>query len=199
MDHNVQEGNANGQSVSDNVTQGTLNDNEDVNWEECFKAWSGKNKENTQMYYDQTFQRAKALFIVSLIVYVIGIFFLGIKLHIYCKLLKNYSQSINTENVSLDISTALQESELIWGLILSAIIGIVILIIASMFFHGYKQTLQELSVIYDRISANEKYILSLNTAEKISDSSIKNEMYKEITEALLKDEQKLCEGIHEKS
>jgi len=88
---------------------------------------------------------------------------------------------------------------LIWGLILSAIIGIVILIIASMFFHGYKQTLQELSVIYDRISANEKYILSLNTAEKISDSSIKNEMYKEITEALLKDEQKLCEGIHEKS
>ena len=199
MDHNVQEGNANGQSVSDNVTQGTLNDNEAVNWEECFKAWSGKNKENTQMYYDQTFQRAKALFIVSLIVYVIGIFFLGIKLHIYCKLLKNYSQSINTENVSLDISTALQESELIWGLILSAIIGIVILIIASMFFHGYKQTLQELSVIYDRISANEKYTLPLNTAEKISDSSIKNEMYKEITEALLKDEQKLCEGIHEKS
>ena len=190
MDHNVQEGNANGQSVSDNVTQGTLNDNEAVNWEECFKAWSGKNKENTQMYYDQTFQRAKALFIVSLIVYVIGIFFLGIELHIYCKLLKNYSQSINT---------ALQEPELIWGLILSAIIGIVILIIASMFFHGYKQTLQELSVIYDRISANEKYILSLNTAEKISDSSIKNEMYKEITEALLKDEQKLCEGIHEKS
>lgn len=199
MNQNVQEGNVSGQSVSDNVTQGTTNNNETTNWERCFKAWSKENKENTQMYYDQTFRRAKALFIVSLFVYAIGMVFLGIKLHIYCKLLKNYSQSINTDNVSLNISTALQEPELIWGLILSAIIGIVILIIASMFFHGYKQTLQELSVIYDRISANEKYILSLNTAEKISNSSIKNEMYKEITEALLKDEQKLCEGIHEKN
>lgn len=199
MTQNVQEGNVSGQSASDNVTQGTSNDNKTANWERCFKAWSEKNKENTQMYYAQTFQRAKALFIVSLIAYAVGMIFLGIKLHIYYELLKNHLQLINTENVSLDISTALQEPEMIWGLILSAIIGIVILIIASMFFHGYKQTLQELSVIYDRISANEKYILSLNAAEKISDSSTKNELYKEITETLLKDEQKLCEGIYEKS
>lgn len=55
----------------------------------------------------------------------------------------------------------------------------------------------QLSIIYDRISANDKYIVSLNTIEKIQDDDVKKELYKKIVEAVLKDARYLCEGINE--
>ena len=82
--------------------------------------------------------------------------------------------------------------------IVGIIVGILILAVAYMFFNTYKQTLEELSIIYDRIWINDKYKFSWEHIEKIQNDSVKNELYKKIIESVLEDARQLSEEINKK-
>lgn len=173
------------------------------NLEDYFKSWLDQNNKNIQNYYDKTLLRARALFGLSIVTYVIVVFFffadlifLKKQVGVYFIYLKN-SLQVDTKKCFPQIGMILQKHGIMWALIVPAIIGVVLVMIACMFFREYRQTLQELSVIYDRISANDKYALALKATDMIQGNA-GQELYKEIAESALKDAHKLYEEINEK-
>lgn len=98
----------------------------------------------------------------------------------------------------LCINSCIQENKVhVLIVVLGMICGIVMQLVAGMLFGGYKQTLRELNVIYDRMVSADRYTLALRVAEALSDEADKNEAYKEIIEHALHDVAQLLEGIEE--
>lgn len=54
-------------------------------------------------------------------------------------------------------------------IVFGVICGMIMQLVAGMLFGGYKQTLWELNVIYDRMVVADRYALALRVAEALSD------------------------------
>lgn len=177
------------------MTQGAQNpqnDKRDETLDDYFKSWFDQNQESIRKYYNQTFVWAKRMFILLIIAWIAEAIFFGITVYKYF----NTSES-DSKPTSVSLSSGI-EQKMILVVIVGIIVGIFILAVAYMFFNAYKQTLEELSIIYDRIWINDKYKFSWEHIEKIQNDSVKNELYKKIIESVLEDARQLSEEINKK-
>lgn len=139
--------------------------------DEYHKRWLTETEKELQNYHSKILEQTKALLIILAFIFAGGLVLIGY--------------------------TYIRGSHEAYGVLFFVVLTSAVLAILYMSFNTYKQTLQELSIVYDRILANDKYIVSLNTIEKIQDDDVKKELYKEIVESALKDARYLCEGINE--
>ena len=124
-------------------------------------------------YYQEIRIQARGLLFLSLLICVVGVV-----LFVLC------------------INSSVQENKVHVSIIVFGVIcGMIMQLVAGMLFGGYKQTLRELNVIYDRMVVADRYALALRVAEALSDQEDKNEAYKEIIEHALQDAAQLLEGI----
>lgn len=141
----------------------------------------------------------KFIFVLSIIFCIAGGIFFGINIHTYYNCLKPTLESTSelisesaSKSTSVNLGSGI-EQKMIWLVISCIIVGIVILVVVYIFFYGYKQVLQELSIRNDRIWLNDKCKFFVENIDNIKDDSIKNELYKKIIESVLEDAQKLSE------
>ena len=167
---------------TDNTTKNkssTFDKTDGTNKNECSisKWYCNANETNNSInqYYKETRIQARGLLLLSILMCAVGVV-----LFVLC-----INSSVQENKVHVSI--------VVFGMIC----GIVMQLVAGMLFGGYKQTLRELNVIYDRMVAADRYTLALRVAEALPDEKDKNEAYKEIIEHALQDVVQLLEGIDE--
>ena len=140
------------------------------NEEEYYKKWLYRNNDDIKKYYNGIRIRVRIFGIMEVVTCIVGLILSGYAVYIH-------------------------GSQKIAALVVAAVIILAILCITS---NEYRQMQQELSIVYDKILINDKYIISLKTAEKMQDNAEKKELYKKIVESILKDVRDLYEEQNEK-
>ena len=152
------------------ATQDTSNNEIMENEEEYYKKWLYRNNDDIKKYYNGIRIRVRIFGIMEVVTCIVGLILSGYAVYIH-------------------------GSQKIAALVVAAVIILAILCITS---NEYRQMQQELSIVYDKILINDKYIISLKTAEKMQDNAEKKELYKKIVESILKDVRDLYEEQNEK-
>lgn len=152
------------------ATQDTSNNEIMENEEEYYKKWLYRNNDDIKKYYNGIRIRVRIFGIMEVVTCIVGLILSGYAVYIH-------------------------GSQKIAALVVAAVVIVAILCITS---NEYRQMQQELSIVYDKILINDKYIISLKTAEKMQDNAEKKELYKKIVESILKDVRDLYEEQNEK-